>query len=87
MALFSKIVTSVFGKKSDKDLKVLSPYVNQINDYYDTLANLTDEELKLRFSNISDEFKKIDKNFKDSNKDSPKDDNYFDKLNQLRKTF
>ena len=30
--------------------------VDSVNDYYDTLANLTDEELKLRFSNISDEF-------------------------------
>ena len=59
MSFLSKVVTSVFGKKSDKDLKRLSPFIDEINDYYNTLADLTDEELKSKFSNISDEFEVI----------------------------
>ena len=59
MSVFSKIVTGVFGKKSDKDFKVLSPFVDKINDYYKTLADLTDEELKSKFLSISEEFKSI----------------------------
>ena len=52
MSMFSKIVTKVFGKKSDKDLKALLPIVNQINEQYALLENLNDDELKLKFNQI-----------------------------------
>ena len=39
MSLLSKMITGVFGKKSDKDLKVLSPFVDKINEYYETLSS------------------------------------------------
>ena len=32
MSVFGKIVTGIFGKKSDKDLKVLYPFVEEINE-------------------------------------------------------
>ena len=50
MSIFNKVITKVFGKKSDKDLKKISPIVNQINDEYIKLEQLTDDELKLKFS-------------------------------------
>ena len=74
MSLFSKIVTGVFGKKSDKDLKALSPFADKINNYYTTLSDLTDEELKLKFSSISDEFKVAEDNFKKSIADNSNDE-------------
>ena len=87
MSLFSKIVTGVFGKKSDKDLKVLSPFVDKINNYYATLSNLTDEELKLKFSSISDEFKVAEDNFKKSIADNSNDEDYFNRLDKFQQDF
>ena len=43
MSVFSKIVTGVFGKKSEKDLKILSPYVDEINSVHDSLSSLSDD--------------------------------------------
>lgn len=87
MSLFSKIVTGILGKKSDKDLKVLSPFVNKINDYYKTLSSLTDDQLKVKFSSISENFKNSEEDFKDSNKDNSDDEDYFKKLDQFQKDF
>ena len=56
MSILSKVITTVFGKKSDKDLKKLSPIIGQINDVYVTFENLSDEQLKGKFSAIKDEF-------------------------------
>ena len=85
MSLFSKIVSRVFGKKSDKDLEVLSPFVDKINDYYKTLSNLTDEELKSKFLSISKEFKDIEKDFKDSSEGTLDDEEYFSEhINQIK---
>ena len=55
MSILSKVLTSVFGKKSDKDLKKISPIVEKINNKYDTLNSLTDAELKSRFKKLKDD--------------------------------
>ena len=34
MSVFTKIVTSVFGRKSDRDMKILTPYIDKINSIY-----------------------------------------------------
>ncbi len=52
MAIFEKIITSIFGTKSVKDLKLLGPIVKDINEIYDTLSKLEDDELKSRFMAI-----------------------------------
>jgi preprotein translocase subunit SecA len=39
------IIKKIFGDKHIKDLKVLWPIVDEINSYYETIKNLTDEEL------------------------------------------
>ena len=56
MAIFSKVIGKVFGNKSDKDLKVLSPYIEKINSQYEPLNSLTDQELKDRFLKIKSIF-------------------------------
>ena len=54
MSIFSKIVTSVFGKKSDKDLKIIQPIVDQINEKYESLSKFSDDELSKFQSQLSD---------------------------------
>ena len=48
-----KLIKKIFGDKHEKDLKVLWPIVKEINDHYETIKNLTDDELK----NKTKEFK------------------------------
>ena len=48
-----KLIKKLFGDKHEKDLKVLWPIVEEINSYYETIKNLTNDELK----NKTNEFK------------------------------
>ncbi len=40
--------SSIFGTKSDRDMRKIMPIVGQINEIYPSLAGLTDEELRAR---------------------------------------
>lgn len=40
-----KIIKKIFGDKHERDLKVLWPIVDEINTHYETIKNLSDEEL------------------------------------------
>ena len=53
--MIDKILTKIFGSKQDKDVKLLNPIVEQINEFYDSMHELTDEEIKSK----SNEFKFI----------------------------
>ncbi|MEQ9405335.1 MAG: preprotein translocase subunit SecA [Cyclobacteriaceae bacterium] len=44
----AKGVAKIFGTKTEKDLKELTPYVALINAEYDKLKNITDDELRGR---------------------------------------
>lgn len=48
-----KIIKKIFGDKYEKDLKQLWPIVTEINEYYESFKNLTDDELR----NKTKEFK------------------------------
>lgn len=48
-----KIIKKIFGDKYEKDLKQLLPIVTEINEYYESFKNLTDDELR----NKTKEFK------------------------------
>jgi preprotein translocase subunit SecA len=39
-------VTKIFGSKSERDLKLITPYVGLINDAYAKLQNISDDELR-----------------------------------------
>ena len=41
-----KLIKKIFGDKHEKDLKVLLPIVKEINDQYEQIKNLTNDELK-----------------------------------------
>ena len=62
MSIFTKIVTGIFGKKSEKDLKLLSPFINEINAIFCNLSELSDDELKSRFNSIKNELIELSKN-------------------------
>ncbi len=40
------LLTSIFGSKSERDLKKIWPIVEEINEHYEGMAELSDEELK-----------------------------------------
>ena len=58
MSVLGKIVTGIFGKKSDKDLKELYPFVDDINAIYPSLEILSDDEIKQRFQSIRDDLQR-----------------------------
>ena len=37
MSVLAKIVTGIFGKKSDRDLKILAPFTDDINLVYQSI--------------------------------------------------
>ena len=43
--MFGNLIKKVFGTKHDRDLKKINPIVDQINEIYPTLENLSREEL------------------------------------------
>ena len=57
MSVLGKIVTAIFGKKSDKDLKILYPFVDEINAVYPSLETLSDDDVRQRFQSIKDDLK------------------------------
>ena len=40
------ILTKIFGSKQDKDIKMLRPIVDEINEYYEEFNSLSDDEIK-----------------------------------------
>jgi len=50
----ANIITKIFGTKHDRDIKKLKPIVTQINEEFEKLAELTDQQLQDK----TDEFKK-----------------------------
>ena len=57
MPILTKIFTAFFGKKSDKDIKFLSPIVKEINDQFLELEKLSDDEIKSRYQSIKSDFR------------------------------
>ena len=50
---FNKTLTKVFGSKTDRDIKLIQPLVDEINEIYEGLSSLSEEQLKAK----SDEFR------------------------------
>ncbi len=51
MSFLTKVITTIFGSKSEKDLKEINPFVDQVNSIYKTLESLSDDDLKAKFLN------------------------------------
>ena len=88
MSIFSKVIGKVFGNKADKDLKVLSPYVEQINTEYESLNSLSDKDLKDKFLKIKSDFSELIKVNKTKLHEQDLDSEDIDnKLYELEKKF
>jgi len=51
--MIEKMIEKIFGSKHQRDIKQMEPIVREINRIYDTLKDISDEELKAK----TDEFK------------------------------
>ncbi len=47
-----KFLTKIFGSKHDKDIKRLMPIVDEINEIYEQLHTLTDDELRAKTADL-----------------------------------
>ena len=46
MDILSKVIKLFFGSKSDKDRKLIEPYVRKIKEVYPSIERLTNDELR-----------------------------------------
>ena len=64
IGLITKGISKVFGSKSERDIKLVMPYVEKIKEVYPTLKDISDDELRGRTqqlkSRISEELSEID---------------------------
>lgn len=61
LEIIAKGLAKVFGTKSDRDIKELSPRVKEINDAFDKLKSISDDELRGKTTEIK---AKIDEHLK-----------------------
>lgn len=47
-------ITKIFGTKSDKDIKLIMPIVEEINRYFEEFNSLSDEEIKAKTQEFKD---------------------------------
>ena len=52
--MFSRLITKFFGNKYERDLKKIQPIVEEINQFYETLHTVPDEELKTKTAQFRD---------------------------------
>jgi preprotein translocase subunit SecA len=46
MSIIDSFLTKIFGNKSDRDIKEVTPYVNAILEEYDKLSSISNDELR-----------------------------------------
>ncbi len=96
--MFDKITKSlgkIFGNKHEKEFKAYSPMVDEINEQFDLLRNLSNDDLRgktIEFrSRIADYLSEIDADIKQTRLDAESEEDMllkedlFDKLDELRK--
>ncbi len=90
-----KYLEKIFGSKKEKDVELLAPLVDEINEIYETLASLSDDELRAKTAEfrarihaetgaLEDEEKELQERLKE---DVPHDEReqILDRLPELRK--
>jgi preprotein translocase subunit SecA len=58
MSVINKVLGLFLGNKYERDMKEISPFVDQINEEYEKLANLTNDELREKTSILKSEIGK-----------------------------
>ena len=64
LGFINKGIAKVFGTKSDRDIKELTPYVNLINEEFQQLVSISDDDLRNKTEELKEfiakELKHID---------------------------
>jgi len=55
MDILTKTLTKIFGSKSERDIKQLTPYVDEINSIYSGLHDISNDELRQKAQDIRQE--------------------------------
>ena len=63
--MIGKALTKIFGTKSDRDIKIVMPYVEKTNEEYAKLQGISDDDLRGRTQSIKEH---IDKELEDIDK-------------------
>ena len=88
MTLLTKIVTGIFGKKSEKDLSILRPIIEDINSSYDSLKNLSELDLKKLIENYKNELQtKVSDARTNYKEEGLKSEDLEDAINQVEKEY
>ena len=86
--MIGSIISKFFGNKSTKDIKRLTPKVAEINQEYNQLKSLTDEEIVEKYQSLQSELKTEIKSAKDMLINKKEDPDIVDqKLYQLETDF
>ena len=86
--MIGSIISKFFGNKSTKDIKRLTPKVAEINEEYNQLESLTDEEIVEKYQSLQSELKIEIKSAKDILINKKEDPDIVDqKLYQLETDF
>lgn len=97
MEFMTKIISKIFGDKSDRDIKALWPRVETINEFYETYQSLTNDQLRAKTDEfkqrINDYLKDIDEKMQEHRDQIEQDpdihpeekENIYDELDQLDK--
>ncbi|MGM0546187.1 MAG: preprotein translocase subunit SecA [Bacteroidota bacterium] len=59
------VLTSIFGTKSDRDLKRIWPIVEEVNEHYEGMSDLSDEELKQKTKDFRQQINEATKDVKE----------------------
>ena len=58
LGFLNKGLRKILGSKSEKDLKKLQPYVNKINNEYNVLSKISDQDLRNKTKYFKEEINK-----------------------------
>jgi len=93
--IITKGITKIFGTKSDRDIKELTPYVGKVNAEYEKLSTISDDELRgkttevklqiqQKLQNIDDQLTSLHKRIEDDPElDINEKENIFTQIDKL----
>ncbi|OEK05926.1 preprotein translocase subunit SecA [Roseivirga misakiensis] len=58
MSIFTKGISKLFGSKSERDVKEVTPIVSEINKIYETFSGLSDDQLRAKTQEFKDQIAK-----------------------------
>ena len=54
IGLITKGISKIFGSKSERDIKLVMPYVEKVNEIYPTLREISDDDLRAKTQELRD---------------------------------